>query len=481
VYTARIAAGVVAVALASCAVFLGLDDHELYPDDAGAPDGSDGSSEIACGDTQSDPSNCGACGVRCSSGYKCTAGVCGNRVDAVGAGAMGCALLHAGDVWCWGPNNLGQLGVRDDGCTSCPSPAPVKGIAGAVELAVGSSSSCVRTGDGSVLCWGEDNTGQIGPDAGSPCANNTPCTPTPRKIPLPRAAKRVTTGGSYACALLDDATLYCWGDNTYGELGNGAPGATHEAPVKVVITTDVADVAAGRSRETTCATKTDGSIWCWGVNFRGLLGHTGGGDIQCNTGSGQIACNPTPTPIASFTGFSAPTVSQIACASRGASGVYCWGFNGNAQLGQGTIDTIDHPTPAPVTVMSPTTIAPGLNHTCGVDADGQVSCWGYNFWGTIGDGTILGPGMCEGGNAWCQPKASRAVGLPKVAAVSAGVELTLALGVDGTVWAWGVNGDGRTGHPPGQIDGGTNDQSCFVQNVGGGPCTPKPTRVFGLP
>jgi alpha-tubulin suppressor-like RCC1 family protein len=482
VHTARIALGIVPLALLSCAVVLGLDDHDPYPADAGAVDGPDEATEASCGDTQSDPTNCGACGVRCGVGYACAAGACGNRVDAVAAGNHACVLLHDGEVWCWGPNSLGQVGVRAAPCASCPAPARVAGVADAVEISIGQNTTCVRTKAGTVLCWGQGGSGQLGPDAGVTDCGGTPCTGAPQKIPLPGAAKQVTTGDGYACALLGDSTLYCWGDDTYGELGNGTPGPAHGTPVKVVITNDVAEIAAGRGRQTTCATKTDGTIWCWGVNYRGLLGHTaGGGDITCNPPSGPIACNPTPTPIASFTGFSQPTVSQVACANSGAKGIYCWGFNGTGQLGLGTVDTIEHPTPAPINVAAPIRVAPGLNHACGLDMNGQVSCWGYNFWGTLGDGTIGGPVACEGGQMVCQPKASRVAGLPKIAALASGVELSVALGVDGTVWTWGLNTDGRCGHVPGQADGGANDQSCYVQNVGGGPCSPTPARVYGLP
>jgi alpha-tubulin suppressor-like RCC1 family protein len=478
VYTSRIAAAFAPLVLASCAVFLGLDDHDPYPDDGGAADGSDASGEQACGDTQTDPANCGACGKRCATGYACLAGVCGNRVDAVSAGSHACALLHGGEVWCWGPNTVGQLGVRTPACTTCPTPARVPGITGAVEVSIGINSTCARTGAGAVLCWGEGDAEQLGPDAGvSNCAGNVPCTGTPQSIPLPRAATHVATGEPYACAALDDQSVYCWGDNTFGELGNGAPGSSHGTPVKVSIEAKVVEIAAGRGRPATCVVKTDGTVWCWGVNDRGLLGHAGAGDLQCDMPRDN-PCNPTPSPIAAFTGFSAPTVSQIACATTSGT-VYCWGANGNAQLGLGSPDTVDHPTPAPVAVATPTRIAPGLNHTCALDATGQVSCWGYNLWGVLGDGTIGGPATCENGQVACQPNASHVTGLPKIVGLAAGAEFNVALGEDGSVWAWGLNTDGRIGHSATQADAG--DQPCFIPGVNGGPCSPKPSRVLGLP
>ena len=483
---ARIAAVLAAPAiLGACAVFLGLDDHELYPPADAAIDVDSAPVDVsACGDTQTDPANCGACGHACGAGYECIAGACGNDVVGVAAGSHGCVLLRGGEVWCWGPNTTGQLGVRAEACTACPKPAKVAGVANAVELSSSANGSCIRDKAGAVICWGIDNAGQLGRAGDATCAYGGPCSMKPAAVPIPPAVQ-VSVGEGYACARLADGSLRCWGDNSQGELGVGAPtDGAHPVPVTVAITSDVVDVAAGHGYASTCATKKDGSLWCWGQNVRGILGHTGGGDTTCPISAPSSPCNATPSPVANFSSFTAALVSRVTCGKSTSSDFYCWGYNGNGQIGLGIVDAVDHAVPALVTALKATTISPGYNHTCALDADGAAWCWGYNFWGEVGDGTIRSTTACEGGPLYCVPHAARVLNVPKLTAISAGADVTLGLGVDGTVWAWGANPDGRTGHAPGKSDAGPSDDNCSLV-VGdastGGPCTAHPMRVIGLP
>ena len=473
-------------AVGACAVVLGLDDHEPFPPVADAAPDTLPPDASACGDTQTDPNNCGQCGLACPAGYACITGTCGNHVAAVAAGAHGCALLHGGEVWCWGPSNAGQVGARADNCTVCPKPLKVAGVTGAVELAIGVSSSCVRDAAGVISCWGQNNVGQLGHASGTAgdttCAYGGPCNPKPAVVSLPPAAQ-IAVGDGYACARLTDGSLRCWGDNGFGQLGVGAPDGPHPVPVAVAITSDVVDVAAGRAYTSTCATKKDGTLWCWGENVRGTLGHIGGGDISCPVGAPAAPCNATPSPIANFGAFTQVSVSRITCGKSNGD-YYCWGFNGYGQLGLGIIDAVDHAVPSLVTTVKAATLSLGYNHTCALDADGAAWCWGYNFWGEVGDGTIRSAVACEGGPQYCVSKAARVARVPKIAGIAAGLEHTVALGTDGTVWEWGANPDGRTAHPPGKSDGGPTDDSCYlvVGDAGvGGPCTAHPAQVLGLP
>jgi alpha-tubulin suppressor-like RCC1 family protein len=194
--------------------------------------------------------------------------------------------------------------------------------------------------------------------------------------------------------------------------------------------------------------------------------------------------------VEGFTGFSSPAVSAVACAKK--DGFYCWGSNGYGQIGIGQEDTADHPSPASVTVVTGAkTLTTGYDHSCAIDGNGDAFCWGFNFWGTIGDGTVGGV-ACEGGQKWCSLKAVKVRGLSHVVAISGGGDFTLAMTNDGAVWAWGANTDGRNGHTPNPAasvdggppdnpwDGGPADISCFPGS-GGGPCGPSPSRVLGLP
>src|SRR5881628_2966513 len=174
-----------------------------------------------------------------------------------------CALLRDGSVRCWGLNDSGQLG--DGTTTNSSTPVAVAGIAGAVAVTGGGFHTCVRFPDGTLECWGRNDAGQLGDPA-----TTTDVSRTPVRVTGITTATAVTAGGFHTCALLQDGTVSCWGQNTFGQVGNGSI-LNSSTPVTVSgITTAVAVSAGGWH---TCALLQDGTIRCWGRNEDGQLGN----------------------------------------------------------------------------------------------------------------------------------------------------------------------------------------------------------------
>lgn len=168
----------------------------------------------------------------------------------------GCARLHDGTVRCWGDNRYGQVGLPGSG--KLP-PTAVPGLSHVAQIAAGAQSTCARLDDGKVLCWGKPMGAGDAPDAGPP---EEPFIPRP--VPgLDRPARQIamSPSGHHACALLDDATVSCWGDNSSGQLGDGTTRSrTRAAPVARLFS-KAQRVAAGV--EHSCAL-TDNGVFCWG-------------------------------------------------------------------------------------------------------------------------------------------------------------------------------------------------------------------------
>ncbi len=381
-----------------------------------------------------------------------------------------CAVLAAsGGVQCWGLNHLGQLG---DGTTTIRTlPTNVTGLnSSAANLAGGNNHTCALTTGGGLKCWGGNNYGQLGDG-----------TTAQRLAPVDVAgfssgAAAITAGWAHSCALTAAGAAYCWGSNSYGELGDGMS-AHQPAPVAVVgLSSGVTTVAAGLSH--TCALMASGQVLCWGMNNKGQLGDgtttfrrspvgvvalvtangaitagvahscavTAVGGVQCwgvnrkgEVGDGTFM--PRGTPVA-VTGLNSGVISVAAgqhhtCALTVSGGVRCWGWNGNGQLGEGT--TTDRPMPVDVTGLSSgvVAIAAGNTHSCALLNTGRVKCWGWNGYGQLGDGTTT--------DRWTPTDVSGLTnGMIAIAAGSAGTH-TCAVTVSGGVKCWGFNLHGQLG------------------------------------
>lgn len=375
------------------------------------------------------------------------------------AGGFGHACGRGGDgsVWCWGENDYGQLGNgtttgQPCGSVVCrPQPAQVPGLgASVVEVTAGRGHTCVRKGDGSIWCWGMD-VGELS-DAGQNCGGWS-CEPSPAQITaIGTSAVQVTVGFGHTCVRKNDGTVWCWGGNQYGSLGDGTTiGKPSPVQVTALGTTAVEVVAGGNH---TCARKSDGTVWCWGANGHGQLGD---GTIT----SGAPYGKPSPVQVTAL-GTSAIEVEpgyDFTCARKNDGTLWCWGNNETGQLGDGTTNAAK-PSPAQVPLASSVAeVAAGGAHTCARTTNGAVWCWGFNDYGAVGDGTTSGQ-TC--GSVTCKPSPVEVASLGTSASyIAAGWYQTCARKADGSMWCWGDNtygqiGDGTTASPqplPVQISG----------------------------
>lgn len=291
-------------------------------------------------------------------------------VATVDAGAKHtCVVTEESGAKCWGTNIFGQLG--DGTTTNRASPVNVSGLgSGVAAVAGGHNHTCALTTAGGVKCWGDNSYGQLGD--GTTTDRTTPV----NVFGLGSGVTAIAAGGFHTCALKAGGSLVCWGRNVYGQVGDGASGEPNlrTTPVGVVgMGSGVAAVATGTFH--TCARMTGGAVKCWGWNFYGQIGD----------GTNLSRANPTTVAVSGVTLLE--TGSTHSCVIITGGSVTCWGDNEFGQAGDGTTESIN----APVNVIglpgAVTTITGGSDHTCAITEAGGLLCWGRNDGGQLGDGT----------------------------------------------------------------------------------------------
>lgn len=346
-------------------------------------------------------------------------------VEVEAAANTTCALTTAGTVYCWGQNESGQVGNGVASTTDVLRATQVSGLTGAVGLTVGGSHSCAVLADGGARCWGANGTGQLGTGATSAAQ------PLPQTVmSAVGALSAISAGDGYTCGLRVDGTLLCWGDNSDNTLGDGTTVAYRTAPTPVVgLKRTGPGVKVSTGYETTCGLLANGTVKCWGANSFGQLG------------DGTTAFASPSAPPVDFGGLKARDVASgrsFSCAVLENGTARCWGSNTYGQLGNaGAASTAG----VPVTVSglgNLKSIALGHYTAFALSADGRVSSWGLNDFGQLGIGTTT--------NANVPQLITFPSGNPRIRKVSARADHACALTEGAQVYCWGRNYGGPLGN-----------------------------------
>ncbi len=353
----------------------------------------------------------------------------GRTATAVSAGpAHTCAVLDDGSAWCWGRDLQGELGndiqLESSGV---PVRVPLPSSRAVVSITAADQHSCVALDDGTAWCWGTEGSGEIG-DGEETFGES----PTAVQVLLPPGgrATAVSAGGDHTCANLSDGAVWCWGSDSIGQLGTdvGDPPAgqpqNRVQPVRADLPPGATAVALSAGGATTCAILNDASAWCWGADFSGQLGNTP-----------QFESRPLPQRVTLLQDVSAISTSSSetgdhTCAIWSAGSVACWGQDDRGQLGD---DVVPGGSPVPVGVTLPAgrtarAISVGGSHTCATLDDGSLACWGFDASGQLGNGP-------DGANVLVAASAPRAIAaagmvgrLTDVSVTVAGLPATLRTG-----------------------------------------------------
>jgi alpha-tubulin suppressor-like RCC1 family protein len=325
-----------------------------------------------------------------------------------------CALTAQGGVKCWGRNAEGQLG--DGTQIDRTSPVAASGLSSGVKaISSRQRNSCVALNDGTYKCWGMDEHAQAGD--GTPSRLLFPG----NSISFSGTVKEISAGPNDTCIATTDNKAFCWGYNSWGQLGDGTQ-VDRSSPIQVWRLAQIAAVVNGADHS--CALDDVGGAWCWGLNWTGQVGdgsrvHTFGPVqvIGLTIGITKISAGENHT-----------------CAVTSTGGLKCWGANWAGQLGNNSQAASDVPVDVSGLGSGVIDVEAGPGHTCALLSDGEVKCWGSNTYGQLGDGTTtdsLVPVTVSG--------------LPDAKAISVGTIHTCALTTAGGMKCWGSNNDGELG------------------------------------
>lgn len=358
-----------------------------------------------------------------------------------------CAVRSDGDVYCWGENRYGSLGLGttnpSDGVHAAPQRVQTEFQFASVSS--GYYHSCALTAEGEAYCWGYNNAGQLGDGS-----------TTARGVPVPvsggHAFATISAGEFVTCGVTLGGEGLCWGYNGNGALGTGS--ITYDALTPTPVSGGHTFESISIQWSHACGLTVSGEGYCWGYDW-------GGQTAQGTTWMDGIRRRPDPSLVAGLTFQSLDAGWNHSCGVTTAGEGYCWGYNYYGQLGAGFRTTAwpaSVPTPTPMAGSLPfVEISAGAYVSCALQVDGTAYCWGYGGYGGVGDGTTT-PAVKD--------TPSAVAGGHQFTLVSAGQMGACGATTTGQVLCWGRNTNGLVG------DGTLVDRSSPTQVLDLGPTTP---------
>jgi len=318
-------------------------------------------------------------------------------------------LRTDGSVWVVGSAAYGVFGQGTTHFAGSFTPLKVPGLAPVKAIAAGWTHVLAVTHDGSIWAWGDNGTGQLGNGAPS-WENACWCEESPVQVEGIDDAVAVAAGRFVSYALRADGTVWAWGTGGYGQLGHGSSGVASFVPVQVSLPGKT--IAISTRLWHALALQADGTVWAWGFNSFGELG-IGNSPFGCQ-------CEPTPAKVLGLTdvaSIAAGAASSVAAREDGS--VFAWGFNRYGAVGVG--DTTDRHTPVAVPSVGGIVSLSASYHVLARTSAGEVWTWGRSEYGQLGDGTSPQTG-CR-----CETTPAKVAGLDRVTVVGVGTLHSLAL------------------------------------------------------
>ena len=379
-------------------------------------------------------------------------------------------MLDNASIKCWGFNTYGQLGLGSyldlgDGANEMGDNLTSVNLGSgrtATAVSAGKDHACALLDNASVKCWGKNTKGQLGQgdkvtvgDGSGEMGDNLAAI----DLGSGRSATAISAGGDHTCALLDDASVKCWGLGDVGQLGQGSTSNLGDASGEMGDNLAAIDLGSGRTATAisagmyhTCAVLDDASVKCWGYNHKGQLGQ--GSTTTRGDDANEMGDNLATVDLGSGRSTTAISAGEYhTCALLDNASVKCWGSNPYGELGQGNNDHLGNSggemgdNLAAIDLGSgrtATAISAGRWHTCALLDDASVKCWGASDNGELGQGStdILGNGEGEMGDNL----AAIDLGSGRTAtAISAGMHNTCVLLDNSAFKCWGKNHKGQLG------------------------------------